>query len=57
MSGDYIPEEIEVSPAMLDAGVKAAWREPMPPEVVFDYVRKVYVAMEQARRAALRSAT
>lgn len=50
MSGDYKSEEIEITPAMLEAGVKAAWPEPKPPPVAFEYVRKVYLAMETERR-------
>jgi hypothetical protein len=52
MSGEYIPKEIEITPAMLEAGVKAAWGESAPPSIAYEYVRKVYAAMECARRVS-----
>jgi len=42
--------EIEVTPAMISAGLHALWPvEPPPFEIDEDVVARVYVAMENAR--------
>lgn len=46
--------EIEVTPEMLDAGIRAAWPWPDVPKVAGDIVRRAYVAMEKVRLASLR---
>jgi hypothetical protein len=41
--------EIEVTPKMIDEGVKAVWPDPKPPEFVRETVTRIFLAMFRAR--------
>ena len=46
------PDDIEITPEMMEAGIRAAWPEPMAPQIVEDQVRKIYTAIEFVRLGA-----
>lgn len=41
---------IEITPAMIEAGVDAMWGDPAPPAFINSLVERVYLAMERARQ-------
>jgi hypothetical protein len=43
--------EIEITKEMIDAGLRVAWSAPNPPKFAVEQVRRIYEAMERARRA------
>lgn len=42
--------EAKITKRMIDAGVRVAWSAPDPPSFVVRQVRRIYEAMEAARR-------
>jgi hypothetical protein len=44
--------QIEVTPEMIEAGARAGWKDPLPPEICSILAERIYRAMECERLRA-----
>jgi hypothetical protein len=51
------PEEIEISPELIEAVVAAVWPEPKPPAFIRRQVARIYWEMKKVRRLVARASS